>query len=192
MSEGRIKLLPVIAYWTRTSLVGNSLDFANMERQLIVMRHAKSSWASAGLTDHERPLNGRGERDAPRVAAQLTALGWQPQHVRSSDARRTRETAKLMLEEWEDGIEATFVASLYLAGPAALKEAMMGLSDEVESLVVLGHNPGWEGVVHRLTGVDVTMKTATAALLRSDCESWEDAFDVEWSLEEVVYPRELD
>ena len=163
-----------------------------MERQLIVMRHAKSSWASAGLTDHERPLNDRGRRDAPKVARQLTELGWQPQQILSSDARRTRQTAILLLAEWEDGIEATYSEMLYLAGPNALKEAMNGISDEVESLVVLGHNPGWEGVVHRLSGVEVTMKTATAALLTAECESWENAFDVEWALEEVVYPRELD
>ena len=163
-----------------------------MERQLIVIRHAKSSWATAGLADHERPLNDRGRRDAPKVAHRLTELGWQPQYLLSSDARRTRETAKLMLGEWEDGIEVTFLGSLYLAGPKDLESALPSVSDEVESLAVIGHNPGWEGVVLRLSGVDVTMKTATAALLRAECESWADAFGTEWTLEEVLYPKELD
>ncbi len=162
-----------------------------MKRQLIVMRHAKSSWADMGLSDHERPLNERGRRDAPRVAQHLTELSWQPQFLLSSDARRTRETAKLMLSVWEDGIEVEFLASLYLAGPKALIPALSAVSDEVESLMVIGHNPGWEQVISRLSGIDVVMKTATAALLNAECESWEQAFDITWSLEEIVYPRDL-
>lgn len=163
-----------------------------MERQLIVMRHAKSSWASEDLTDHERPLSDRGLRDTPRVAGRLTELGWHPQYILSSSARRTRQTARLLLSQWEAGIEATFLDSLYLAGSGELCAAMADLSEEIESLVVLGHNPGWEGVVRKLTGVDVTMKTCTAALLRGSCEVWGDAFEATWELEEVVYPRELE
>ena len=162
-----------------------------MERQLIVMRHAKSSWASPSLSDHERPLNERGMRDAPRVAQRLTELQWQPQVVISSDARRTRQTAKLMLSVWEEGIESQFLASLYLAGPKELLPAVSSVSAEVESLLVLGHNPGWSHVVHRLTGTEVVLKTATAALLHAECDSWEECFDTGWAIDEIVYPREL-
>ncbi len=63
-----------------------------MTRRLIVMRHAKSSWKHAGLTDHQRPLNKRGRKDAPRVARALIERGWTPRRVLSSDAARTRET----------------------------------------------------------------------------------------------------
>lgn len=97
-----------------------------------------------------------------------------------------------MLSVWEDGIEVSFLDSLYLAGIRDVSSALSCVSDEVESLLVLGHNPGWEGVVRQLSGVDVVMKTATAALLKADCESWADTFDTEWSLEEMLYPRELD
>ena len=59
-----------------------------MERRLIVMRHAKSSWKNESLRDHERPLNKRGRRDAPRIGEELASLGWVPQRVISSDATR--------------------------------------------------------------------------------------------------------
>ena len=142
-----------------------------MERRLVVMRHAKSSWKSPAETDHERPLNDRGRRSAPLVAHELSRLEWQPQHILSSDATRTRETAQLLLAEWEDGIAAQFVSNLYLAGPSELKFELCMVSDEVETLLVLGHNTGWETVVYELCDVGVTMKTATTALLTcSECE----------------------
>lgn len=162
-----------------------------MLRQLIVMRHAKSSWGDEGLTDHERPLNERGRRDAPRIASQLAQMQWQPQVLLSSDARRTRETARMMTSVWDDGIETQFLHSLYLAGPTELHAAVSTVSDEVESLLVLGHNPGWEFAVQRLSGERVVMKTATAALLQAECSSWCQSFEIQWSVEDVLYPRDL-
>lgn len=163
-----------------------------MERRIVVMRHAKSDWDTNAKNDHERPLNKRGRQSAPMVANHLSTLGWQPQHILSSDARRTRETAELLLESWEDGIGVDFTSKLYLAGPSELQFELCVVSDEVETLLVLGHNPGWEGVVYRLTDVGVTMKTATAAMLHSDaCESWSDAFDADWTLHEIINPREI-
>lgn len=162
-----------------------------MKRQLIVMRHAKSSWDSAASSDHERPLNSRGKRDAPRVARHLASVGWEPQLIVSSDSQRTRETASLLLAEWADGVEVKFSSSLYLGGPSELGHELQHVSDEVEVLLVLGHNPGWESVVHRLSSESVAIKTATAVLLTAECESWADAFQAGWTLESIVNPRDL-
>ena len=162
-----------------------------LERRLIVMRHAKSSWDSPSDSDHQRPLNDRGRRDAPRVAKHLASIGWQPQHVLSSDAERTRETASLLLREWEDGVAAEFSENLYLAGAQELETELGAISEEVDTLLVLGHNPGWEHIVHRLTGESVVMKTSAAALLNGMCESWGEAFQTSWNLTAIVYPREL-
>ena len=156
------------------------------------MRHAKSSWDSPASTDHERPLNDRGKRDAPRVARRLAELGWQPQHILSSDSQRTRETCNLLLAAWEAGIGVDYLASLYLAGPQELAKALSPMSDEIETLLVLGHNPGWEAVVHRLTDHAVTMKTASAAMLTAKFASWGDAFRQRWRLHDVIHPKELD
>jgi phosphohistidine phosphatase SixA len=160
-----------------------------MHRRFIIMRHAKSSWDSGAEADHDRPLNDRGRRDAPRVARRLNELGWVPQFILSSDARRTRETCGLMLPEWEEGIEVDFLAALYLAGSSSLQDELPRVSDEVETLLAVGHNPGWEEVVHRLSGDSITMKTASAALMESECPTWGDAFRQAWSVVDVVHPR---
>ena len=83
-------------------------------------------------------------------------------------------------------------AALYHAGVSALQHELPRVSDEVETLLVLGHNPGWEDVVFRLCGEAVTMKTATAVLLQAECESWNDAFCTKWSVASIIYPREID
>ena len=126
------------------------------------------------------------------VAQHLKKLDWQPQHILSSDATRTRETASLLLAEWEVGVGVEFTDNLYLAGPDDLKMEMHAVSEEIETLLVLGHNPGWEGIVYQLSSESVTMKTGTAALLQANCESWSDAFDTSWELHDTIYPRHLE
>lgn len=163
-----------------------------MQRRLIVMRHAKSSWNSPALTDHGRPLNKRGQHDAPRVGAELVKSGWTPDLVLSSDAQRTRETLAGMQEAFPEGVEVTFLPSFYHGGFDAVKEAVSQLDDAISSTLVLGHNPGWEYVTSTLCGRGIVMKTATAALLTRDLDHWADAFEpASWTLERVIYPREL-
>lgn len=74
-------------------------------RRLVLMRHAKSDWGSPSLADHDRPLNKRGRRDGPRMAAWIAENGLRPDLILCSTARRTRETARLLNESWslQDG-----------------------------------------------------------------------------------------
>lgn len=163
-----------------------------MLRRLIVMRHAKSSWNTTASSDHERPLNDRGRRDAPRIGAKLVELGWTPDFILSSDAQRTQETTAGLNESFPEPVPATFLRSLYLAGPKSVREETAHVDDSVECLLVLGHNPGWEQLVYDLSGEQVVMKTATAALLTREIDSWSDAFNTpSWNLDHVLYPREL-
>ena len=165
-----------------------------MKRRLIVMRHAKSSWNSAGGPDHERPLNDRGRRDAPGVGAALVEGGWIPDLVLSSDSQRTRETFAGLSESFPSKVEARFLPSFYSDGFGAVQGELPRVSDEVTCLLVLGHNPGWESLVEWLSGEDIVMKTATAALLDTDLgtEGWGRANQPGlWKLKDVISPREI-
>lgn len=157
------------------------------------MRHAKSSWAAQGLGDHERPLNERGRRDAPRVAARLAELGWAPDGIWSSDAERTRETAALMLPDLGGEPSVTFDAELYLAGLPALRKAAGSWEAGWSTVLALGHNPGWEDAASALSGSHIGMTTANAVLLESagDAPDWAAALSGEWTLVDVVRPKEL-
>ena len=164
-----------------------------MRRRLVILRHAKSDWTTDAPDDHSRPLNRRGRKDAPRVARQISKLGWAPEHVLSSDSQRTRETFELMT----DGLGSppvTFLASLYHAGPRELSLALADLPDSIACGMAIGHNPGWEDVVHWLCGESLRLTTANAALLSiDDASSWPDALGRAgfWTLVNVVRPKEL-
>ena len=136
------------------------------DRRLIVMRHAKSSWSDPAATDHERPLNSRGQRDAPRVAERLAELDWLPEWVLSSDARRTRETIDRMLSVLPSDLPVAFSPALYHSGIEAVRQEVAGVPDDVQTLLLLGHNPGWEEMATILSGESVVLKTANAALPR--------------------------
>jgi phosphohistidine phosphatase len=164
-----------------------------MLRRLIVMRHAKSSWSSDAQGDHGRPLNKRGRRDAPAVAARLCELNWLPEAALSSDSARTRETLTLMLDQFDPRPQAAYLPSLYQGGIHQLREAVAGLSSDIKTVLVLGHNPGWAVAVTWLTGEPVDMTTGNAALLESSGDTWREALHGEgaWELVEIVRPKEL-
>ena len=163
-------------------------------RRLIVMRHAKSAWDTLAPSDHLRPLNARGRRDAPQVARALVLRHWVPEAVISSDAARTRETWEHMEARFDDPVETTFTPALYHAGLGAVQVAVGRLGGGVRTAMVLGHNPGFEDAVAWLTGVSVRMTTGNAALLVHPGEGdWRAAVTDAggWEIEGVVRPREL-
>jgi phosphohistidine phosphatase len=162
-----------------------------MQRRLMLMRHAKSSWTSDVTTDHERPLNERGRRDARRVGKRLVKLGWVPDLVLGSDSRRTRETWKRMLKHFPE-VRTVFTRALYAGGPTELRTEVARLSADAHTALILGHNPGWEEAVKALSGREVRITTANVVLLEGKGATWSAALQRgRWSLAGVVRPKEL-
>lgn len=108
--------------------------------RLLLIRHAKSDWADPGRPDHERPLNGRGRRDAPRMGAWIAERGLAPDEVFCSDALRTRQTLDLMLPLWPAPPRLAHLRTLYHAEPEAMLGVLAGATGKTVALV--GHNPG--------------------------------------------------
>jgi phosphohistidine phosphatase len=162
-------------------------------KRLIIMRHAKSDWNTDAPTDHARPLNKRGRRDAPRVAQRLAEIDWIPQYVISSDSARTRETFALMQPAFAEAPQIEFLATLYHAGPSELASVLAGVPDDFTSALALGHNPGWEEVVQWLTSEAITMTTGNAALVECKVDAWSDVVRHagNWKLCDVIRPKEI-
>lgn len=166
------------------------------ERRLIVMRHAKSAWDTDAADDHARPLTDRGRRDARRVAEALVERGWIPDRVVSSDARRTVETWERMADRFPLPVDVLCTRRLYHAGGDAFAAVVGEQPDALGTLLVLGHNPGWEEVARRLTGLPIGFSTATAALLRQPGGRWRELVGADpaggsyWDVVDVLHPRE--
>ena len=142
---------------------------------LIIARHAKSDWHAGARTDHERPLNGRGLREAPLLAEQLRHSGHLPTLLISSDARRTEETT-LLMEATLGNPTIQYSHSLYLGGLSDIRHAVVSHGADNQSIMVLGHNPGFSHAASMLSGTGIELKTACAAVLRTNCEDFETAF----------------
>ena len=165
-----------------------------MTKELLVMRHAKSSWKEDSLPDHERPLNKRGRNDAPLMAGLLVEQDLQPDLILSSSAVRARDTAELVarsLNHPEPGVE--IVDDFYLATPDVYVEFLQRLSDDFFRPMVVGHNPGLEQLVNGLSNSWQTMPTAAVAHFVLEIVSWSDldADSTPARLCHVFRPKEL-
>lgn len=145
---------------------------------LALMRHAKSDWADEMLSDHDRPLNARGQRDAPRMARWLAEQGFLPEVILASTAVRVQETVAAMLACWSHRPLVMFSQSLYLAPPQTIlqhvrAEAFTAEGQRPRMAMVVAHNPGLEYLASNLLGKATRMPTAAIALLQ--CEPIDEA-----------------
>jgi len=147
-----------------------------MTLRLLLIRHAKSDQDAADLADHERPLNARGRRDAPRMGAWIADRGFAPDEVLCSYAQRTRETLDLMLPLWPAPPRVSHRADLYHADPGALLAALAGATGRTVALV--GHNPGIGQLAGTLAGQApahprwADFPTASVAVLAFEGATW--------------------
>ncbi len=121
-----------------------------MDRRLFVLRHAKSSWNHSGLTDRARPLSGRGHKDLPRLRRALEQRAPNIEVVLCSSAVRTVATLDGVRAALGDHVQVTIDDQLYEAGGQTWFERCQEVGDDVEGVLVIGHNPGLERLVHAL------------------------------------------
>ena len=141
-------------------------------KTLLILRHAKSSWKDTSLADHDRPLNKRGKRDAPRMGKLLWKQDLVPDRIISSTANRARNTATAVAKacQCEDKVELT--SEFYHAGPGAYLAVLQNVSDDNQRVMVVGHNPGMEALVTHLTDRMETMPTAALAHVALPIKQW--------------------
>ncbi|HYP29516.1 MAG TPA: histidine phosphatase family protein [Blastocatellia bacterium] len=160
-------------------------------KTLLLMRHAKSDWGDTSLRDFDRPLAERGERDAPRMARALKERGPLPDLIISSPAARARQTSEAVIASAGLGASLEFEGSIYEASTAELMKVVRGIPDASGCAMMVGHNPGFEGLVARLSGAGERMPTAAIACIEFDVDGWEDVEDGRGRLKWLMTPRSL-
>ena len=143
-------------------------------KTLLVLRHAKSSWNDPALDDHERPLNKRGRRDAPRMGELVREYGLIPDVIISSDAVRARLTAEAVAEAARCTGEILLDPRLYLACPADILSLLTTVRENAGTVMIVGHNPGLESLVEQLTGERQDLPTAALAQIDLPIDQWRD------------------
>ncbi|KAF7065105.1 hypothetical protein CFC21_071267 [Triticum aestivum] len=174
---------------------------ATPRRRLILLRHGDSAVGERFTRDHDRPLSKAGRADAISVSDKFHQMGWIPELILCSDATRTKETLQIMQEHVQGLSQALvhFIPSFYsiaaMDGQTAehLQKAICEYStDEILTVMCMGHNKGWEEAASMFSGDSVVLKTCNAALLEAAGKSWVEAFSQAglggWKLHGIVKP----
>lgn len=145
-------------------------------KQLLVIRHAKSSWALVGQDDFERPLNDRGQRDAPMMAARMKEMKVMIDEFISSPANRAFTTAGYFAKAY--GVskkEIRLFKQLYHASPDTFYEVISKTDNTIQTAAVFSHNPGITGFVNALTQTRIdNMPTCSIFAVKADIHDWKD------------------
>lgn len=161
-------------------------------KTLLLLRHAKSSWKDGDLSDHDRPLNGRGKADAPRMGTLLAKEDLVPDLIITSTAKRAAKTAEIVAQNSGYEGEIHYSRYLYGASPDEYIEALNELGAAQNCVMVVGHNPGMEDLVEELAAEWVRMPTAALAQIELAIDQWS-ALTLETSgkLVNIWRPKEL-
>lgn len=162
-----------------------------MLKRVTLLRHAKSSWEDSSLDDYDRPLNKRGERDAPMMGRRLLARGARPSLIITSPAKRARRTARLIAREIGYPIEfLQREADLYLTGPDGILAVASEQDNSFNDMIVVGHNPGLTELANRLTGLNIeNIPTCGIVAMEADIRDWSELADSRCRLVFFDYPR---
>jgi len=162
-------------------------------KTLLVLRHAKAEREEPLGSDHERSLTKKGAKAARRIGELLREKQRTPDLVLSSNAARARSTAELAAAEAGYHGKLELLPELYLAEPPAYLDALRRLGNDAARVLVVGHNPGIETLIFRLTGEAEHMPTAALAECELPISSWSElTHDVRGTLKDVWRPREVD
>jgi phosphohistidine phosphatase len=159
-------------------------------KRLFLVRHAKSCWGNAALPDKERPLADRGKRDAPNMGKRLAKRDVKPDLILSSPARRALKTAKIIAKKLDYKLERILVVDrMYPGGANSLLRIINGLDDELQCVMLFGHNPGLEDLAHRLFSEINRLPTCAVAEFMFDAKTWSNIDQAKRSKVTLDYPK---
>lgn len=163
-------------------------------KTLHLLRHAKSSWSAPDLDDHDRDLNDRGRRDAPRMGAALAEL-IPAQRVHCSSARRARLTLDGLCASWPAMADQPHVVdeALYTFDYHVVLDWLRGHQSDTDACFLIGHNPAFTELCNALTGRQTLDNLPTAGYLQLSLpvDHWSDIGAEAASLEHWLFPRDL-
>ena len=162
-------------------------------KTLLILRHAKTQ-PDAPAGDHARELTERGLRNAAAMGNYIRSLAGTPDAIITSDASRALQTAEIVAEAVGFTTPLTVEPRIYGANLHTLLALVRSILDEVNTAIVVGHNPGFEELVEALVGDQdegVRLPTAGLAVVEFDVEQWDAARQGTGRLREVTTPRTI-
>jgi len=158
-----------------------------INKVLFLLRHGEAAMSSASRRDFERPLTETGKKQLERLSKTLKANGLSFDLILCSNAKRTEETAKIIQEQLPTN-QTKFLPELYESGPSTILNLINHVSDEVDQLLLIGHNPGISAVTAFLSGQDfISLKPGMLAKLEIFQDRWDGVGKNTALLTEILY-----
>ncbi|ADR34335.1 putative phosphohistidine phosphatase, SixA [Sulfuricurvum kujiense DSM 16994] len=160
-------------------------------KTLYLIRHAKSDWSDEALSDYDRPLNKRGLKDAPLMGSHLADKGIRPDLILSSPALRAKTTAKAFAKALSYPPESIrYDHALYACDALTILSLIRGVSADIDTLFVFGHNPEFTKCANLITGGDIdNIPTCGVVEMRLKNDSWESIGENSAELRSFDYPK---
>lgn len=162
-------------------------------KTIYIVRHAKSSWGDISLTDHERPLTNTGVRKTKRIIDYLLKQNIKPDLMISSSAERAKKTAFQIAEGIGYAIaDVAIDKTLYHAGSDEVYSVLFGIKDEVDSVMIFGHNPTLTFFVNNFVSPEIdNLPTSGIVSVSFNTNKWEKLAESKFQVNFVVFPRML-
>lgn len=161
-------------------------------KTLLILRHAKSSWKDDRLPDHDRPLNKRGKRDAPKMGKLMQTKGLVPDLILCSTAKRAQKTCQFVSEESGYDGEILLDRDLYAFESTVYLEKLSQIDKRYQIVLLIGHNPGLEELLEQLTSDYYHLPTAALAQVNLPISDWVELDeDTQGQVINLWYPKEL-
>jgi phosphohistidine phosphatase len=141
-------------------------------KTLLLLRHAKSSHKDSNVDDHERSLNKRGKKEAPKMGRLLKDENLLPDLLIASTAKRCRKTAEHVIAASGYRGQTRFCGELYEAHASSLLDFLARLKSDAARILLIGHNPGLEELLESLTGTYTPLTTAALAQADVEIDEW--------------------
>ena len=145
-----------------------------MSKRFVIIRHAKSSWATLGQADFDRPLNERGQKNAPEMGKRLLPYGLIPDLVLASSSNRTRQTTKALTTAMDYKGEIEWLDKLYHAPVETIEDVISTTDDKYQTIFIIAHNPGLTQflIEHGDRFITDNMPTCSIAAFEMDADTW--------------------
>jgi phosphohistidine phosphatase len=161
-------------------------------KTLLLMRHAKSSFDGKVEDDRDRPLSKRGKKNAERIGELLKDEKIVPDLVMASSTLRARQTAEFVLDAIKYNGDICYLSKLYMAEVDGYVEEIQRIRDEVNTVLLIGHNPSLESLLQMVTGKVESLPTAAVANLAISIDSWKNFLaDTHAEITNLWRPKDL-
>ena len=157
-----------------------------------MIRHAKSSWKDIDASDFERGLTKKGRKHIETIGSYLKLRGVLPDHILSSCAVRTQETADLLAKKLEYDGQTEYLQELYFTDTDTLKEILLMQDDTFDTVFVIGHNPQITDMANMLIDEHISkIPTMGVVAINFETDSWNELMHTEGKLDFFIYPKQF-